>query len=382
MQVAEGILTARGGLVSHAAVVARGLGHPRRRRRRRRQDRRPPVHRRRRHGERGRRHLARRHHRRGRPRRDGAGRRPSRRRSSTPSSRWADEVRQGQARRCGPTPTPARTPPGAREFGAEGIGLCRTEHMFLGEDRLPIVRRMILADTPEEETAALERAAQSPRRPTSSRSSRPWTACPVTVRLLDPPLHEFLPDRRGAASCKRGRPRASTAEEADLLAAAQSWRGVQPDARHPWRAPRRAQARPLRHAGAGAHGGGRRARTRPASNPVVEIMIPLTVTREELAAGPRLGGGRHRGRRRAATRRGSTVTIGTMIETPRAALRADEIAEVADFFSFGTNDLTQMTFGFSRDDVEAPDDAGVPRAGAAAAQPVRDDRPDAASASW
>ena len=81
-------------------------------------------------------------------------------------------------------------------------------------------------------------------------------------------------------------------------------------------------------------------------------MIPLTVTREELLAGPRLGRGRHRGGGRAPTHKGLDVTIGTMIETPRAALRADEIAEVADFFSFGTNDLTQMTFGFSRDDVE------------------------------
>ena len=115
-------------------------------------------------------------------------------------------------------------------------------------------------------------------------------------------------------------------------------------------------------------------------NPIVEVMIPLTVTREELA----LARSWVQTEIDAATKglkNKPHVTIGTMIETPRAAIRADEIAEEADFFSFGTNDLTQMTFGFSRDDVESRDDAGLPRAGPAQAQPVRDHRPAAASAS-
>ena len=180
--------------------------------------------------------------------------RPSRRRSSTMILGWADEIRKGKVGVRANADTGADAA-NARKFGAEGIGLCRTEHMFLGEDRLPIVRRMILADTPEEETAALEelRVAQ---KADFIEILEAMDGLPVTVRLLDPPLHEFLP-RTEELLIKQ----ATTGLDGRGGRAAEGGRGVarvQPDARHPRRSPRRRQARPLRHAGARAHGGGRR----------------------------------------------------------------------------------------------------------------------------
>jgi pyruvate,orthophosphate dikinase len=346
MQVAEGILTARGGLVSHAAVVARGWGIP------------AVV---------------------------GADAVKIKGAQFTAGSvtvaegdvisldgttgevvlgamalaeakppkefdtilGWADRVRKGKlAVRANADTGPDATV--ARDFGAEGIGLCRTEHMFLADDRLPIVRAMILADTPEEEEAALEqlRVAQ---KADFLEILEAMDGLPVTVRLLDPPLHEFLPSVEELVV-----QRATTglnAEEADLLAAAESWReqnpmlgtrGVRLGVLKPGLYAM--QVRALMEAAVELHAAKK--------HPIVEIMIPLTVTREEMllargwvedAIAAVQGSGA----------KGLEVTIGTMIETPRAALRADEIAEVADFFSFGTNDLTQMTFGFSRDDVEA-----------------------------
>jgi pyruvate,orthophosphate dikinase len=220
--------------------------------------------------------------------------------------------------------------------------------MFLGEDRLPIVRAMILANTPDEEAAALEqlRAAQ---KADFLGILDAMDGLPVTVRLLDPPLHEFLPSVEELLVKRASE--GLTDREAELLAAAQSWseqnpmlgtRGVRLGVLKPGLYAM--QVRALMEAAVELHTAGKK--------PVVEIMIPLTVTREEMllargwvedaiAAVPGTG------------KKGLAVTIGTMIETPRAAIRADEIAEVADFFSFGTNDLTQMTFGFSRDDVEA-----------------------------
>ena len=259
----------------------------------------------------------------------------------------------------------------ARRFGAEGIGLCRTEHMFLGEDRLPVVRRMILARRPARTRPPRWRSCARSRRPTSWRSWRPWTACPVTVRLLDPPLHEFLPDvgragdqgeatgrsgRRGGAAAA-GRPgtgRSTTPCSASGVCASPSCKpGLYA-----------MQVRALMEAAAGARAEGK--------TPIVEVMIPLTVTREETAEArawveEAIAAG--------AEGTPAQVTIGTMIETPRAALRADEIAEEADFFSFGTNDLTQMTFGFSRDDVESRMMPAYLELGSAEAQPVRDHRP-------
>jgi pyruvate,orthophosphate dikinase len=224
--------------------------------------------------------------------------------------------------------------------------------MFLGEDRLPVVRRMILAQTPDEETAALEelRAVQ---REDFVAILAAMDGLPVTVRLLDPPLHEFLPSTHELAV--KEATVGLSAEERRLYDAALSWqeanpmlgtRGVRLGVLKPGLYAM--QVRALMEAA--------RERVAAGGHPVVEIMIPLTVSRAELAlARSWVEGaiGESGGSESGGSESGDLeVTIGTMIETPRAALLAGEIAEVADFFSFGTNDLTQMTFGFSRDDVE------------------------------
>jgi pyruvate,orthophosphate dikinase len=260
---------------------------------------------------------------------------------------WADEIRAGKMAVRANADTGADAA-NARRFGAEGIGLCRTEHMFLAEDRLPIVRRMILAETDEAEAAALEelRVAQ---KADFYEVLEAMDGLPVTIRLLDPPLHEFLP-RTEELLVKQSRLQAQggglSDEERELLKHSQSWhefnpmlgvRGVRLGVIKPGLYAM--QVRALMEAAAD--------RVAAGGTPVVEIMIPLTVGREEMALA--------RGWAESAVAgvsSGVDVTIGTMIETPRAALRAAEIAEEADFFSFGTNDLTQMTFGFSRDDVE------------------------------
>jgi pyruvate, orthophosphate dikinase len=258
---------------------------------------------------------------------------------------WADEIRAGEmAVRANADNGPDAA--NARRFGAEGIGLCRTEHMFLG-DRLPVVRRMILADTDDEEVAALEELRQA-QKADFAEILEAMDGLPVTVRLLDPPLHEFLPSIEELA-VKEATVGLSE-EEKDVYRAAQTWsefnpmlgtRGVRLGVIKPGLYAM--QVRALMEAAA--------ERVAAGGRPVVEIMIPLTVTREELAEAR----GWVEGVVREELGDDPTidVTIGTMIETPRAALRAGELAEVADFFSFGTNDLTQMTFGFSRDDVES-----------------------------
>jgi pyruvate, orthophosphate dikinase len=259
---------------------------------------------------------------------------------------WADKVRKGKlaVRANADTGDDAKE---ARGFAAEGIGLCRTEHMFLGEDRLPVVRRMILADTPEEEEAALE-ALRKVQKADFEEILEAMDGLPVTVRLLDPPLHEFLPSTEELAI--KEATEGLSEEEQKLYEAAKAWhefnpmlgtRGVRLGVIKPGLYAM--QVRALMEAAA--------ERTKKGGKPIVEIMIPLTVTREELA----LARGWCEEAIAEATKGAKkkiNVLIGTMIETPRAALRADEIAEEADFFSFGTNDLTQMTFGFSRDDVE------------------------------
>ena len=210
MIAAEGILTSRGGLVSHAAVVARGMGTPAvcgadgaQDRRRRRQ----AVHGRRHRRARGRRDLDQRHDRRGRARRGAPWSRPSRPASSTTILGWADEFRTH--RRCAPTPTCPTTREVRATFGAEGIGLCRTEHMFLG-DRLPIVQRFILADDDAEERRRARRARRSSSAPTSSGILEAMDGLPVTIRLLDPPLHEFLPDIEELLVQRRARASSTT----------------------------------------------------------------------------------------------------------------------------------------------------------------------------
>jgi pyruvate,orthophosphate dikinase len=269
--------------------------------------------------------------------------------------KWSDEIRKGKlaVRANADTGEDAKN---ARELGAEGIGLCRTEHMFLAPDRLPVVRRMILADTPEEETAALEELRKVQKEDFAA-IFREMSGLPVTVRLLDPPLHEFLP-RVLDLEVKKASVGLSHEEE-KLLEAAESWaefnpmigtRGVRLGVIKPGLYAM--QVRALMEAADQVSSEG--------FKPIAEVMIPLTVTREELALARSWVEEvlRENATRPAPMNKGKKVsrpkvTIGTMIETPRAALRADELAEEADFFSFGTNDLTQLVFGFSRDDIES-----------------------------
>ena len=261
--------------------------------------------------------------------------------------KWADEVRKGRmaVRANADTGDDAAK---ARELGAEGIGLCRTEHMFLAPDRLPVVREMILANTPAEEEAALADLGRV-QQIDFEEILEAMDGLPVTVRLLDPPLHEFLPSVE-ELRIKQATKGLSKREKAEL-AAAESWaehnpmigtRGVRLGVVKPGLYSM--QVRALLRAAAALRKKGK--------NPIVEVMIPLTVTRDELA----LARSWVQDEIDASTKgmkNPPEITIGTMIETPRAAVCADEIAEEADFFSFGTNDLTQMTFGFSRDDVES-----------------------------
>jgi pyruvate,orthophosphate dikinase len=346
MEVSEGILTARGGLVSHAAVVARGWGIP------------AVV------GADAIKISGKSFTAGGRTVSEGdvislsgsagfvaVGALPVKPAEASKHLEtvldWADTVRKGHLK----VRANADNGPDARkalEFKAEGIGLCRTEHMFLGEDRLPVVRRMILASTPDEETAALEELRKV-QKADFEEILEAMDGLPVTVRLLDPPLHEFLPNVEELAI--KEATVGLTPEEQALYQAAKAWqevnpmlgtRGVRLGVVKPGLYAM--QVRALMEAAA--------ARAAKGGKPVVEIMIPLTVTREELG----LARGWVEDAIAAATKGNKKkidVTIGTMIETPRAAIRADEIAEESDFFSFGTNDLTQMTFGFSRDDVES-----------------------------
>lgn len=270
---------------------------------------------------------------------------------------WADEIRKGKldVRANADTSDDAKK---ARELGAQGIGLCRTEHMFLAPDRLPIVRRMILASTPDEEAESLE-ALRVAQKEDFASLLREMSGLPVTVRLLDPPLHEFLPH---VSELEKLEATGGLSEEdSRLLDAAREWsevnpmlgtRGVRLGVLKPGLYAM--QVRALMEAADDVSAQG--------YEPIVEIMIPLTVTREELALARSWVEGvlsdinsrpAPKAKKGGKIVKRPKVSIGTMVETPRAALRADELAEVADFFSFGTNDLTQMTFGFSRDDVES-----------------------------
>jgi pyruvate, orthophosphate dikinase len=256
---------------------------------------------------------------------------------------WADELRTLKVRTNADLPEDARR---AREFGAEGIGLCRTEHMFLG-DRLPIVQRMILADTPDEEEGALEEL-RAQQESDFVGILEAMDGLPVTIRLLDPPLHEFLPDHEELI-VKRARGEI-TDRELKLLHASELWRESNPmlgtrGCRLGIIKPGlyRMQVRALMQAAV--------TRRKQGGNPIVEIMIPLIVSEPELKL---LEVWTREAAEKVLQEAGVQIDylVGTMIETPRAALVADAIADVAEFFSFGTNDLTQMTFGFSRDDIE------------------------------
>jgi len=258
---------------------------------------------------------------------------------------WADELRTLGVRTNADLPHDAQV---ARRFGAEGIGLCRTEHMFLG-DRLPIVQRFILAADAAEERAALDELERLQRADYVG-ILEAMDGLPVTVRLLDPPLHEFLPDIEELLV--RDAKGELDDEGRALLHAAQQWResnpmlgtrGVRLGVLKPDLY--RAQVRALFDAAM--------QRKIAGGDPRIEVMIPLSVSGPELALAVSWV------REVAAELEseshgigGVNYLVGTMVETPRAAIVADEIAVHAEFFSFGTNDLTQMAFGFSRDDVE------------------------------
>jgi len=256
---------------------------------------------------------------------------------------YADQFRRLRVRTNADTPEDSAR---ARTFGAEGIGLCRTEHMFLG-DRLGIVQRMILADNDAAEDAALEELRQLQKSDFVG-ILEAMDGLPVTVRLLDPPLHEFLPDIEELLV--RQAKGELSAEEETLLQAARSWQEANPmlgtrGCRLGIIKPGlyKMQVRALIQAAV--------ERKQAGGDPRVEIMIPLVVTAPELQL---LVDWTREEAQAVIGESGVDVEylVGTMIETPRAAIDAAAIGAVAEFFSFGTNDLTQMTFGFSRDDVE------------------------------
>ncbi|MEU1932992.1 putative PEP-binding protein [Streptomyces coeruleorubidus] len=245
---------------------------------------------------------------------------------------WGDGVRRLGVRVNADTAAEVDT---ALALGAEGVGLCRTEHQFLGE-RLPLIRRMLLAADPtarDEALVALEHAQHEDFRALLAAVGNR----PVTVRLLDAPLHEFLP-APGQALDAGEEQRAAALREANPML---GLRGVRLALLHERLYPAQAEALFTAWADVAATG----------VRPELEVMIPLVSLPEELAAAAAYVRGAADA---VATRTGVEVPyrLGTMIETPRAALLAGELAEHAEFFSFGTNDLTQLTYGFSRDDVE------------------------------
>jgi pyruvate, orthophosphate dikinase len=270
----------------------------------------------------------------------------------------ADAVRRLRVRANADTPGQSAN---AIERGAEGIGLCRTEHMFLGEERVAAVRRMIFADTAEEEQAAYDSLLPL-QRDDFVGIFQAMDAKPVTVRLLDPPLHEFLPDQvelavAVALAKERGQDRVEVggdetlpiADATELLARVNDLheanpmlglRGVRLGIFKPGLYAMQVRAIVEAACQVKAAGG----------TPMVEIMIPLAATREELA---QVREELEPVARQTLQDAGQELEVlwGTMVELPRAALVAAEIAEVAEFFSFGTNDLTQTAFGFSRDDI-------------------------------
>jgi len=278
---------------------------------------------------------------------------------------WADGLRRLKVRTNADTPDDARQ---AREFGAQGIGLCRTEHMFMASDRVPRMRAMILADSPQERRAVLAELAVHQQSDFEG-IFEVMQGLPVTIRLLDPPLHEFLPSRAdvrvelervraGAQPSLEGAMADAGGEDASqedaaarlehLLERVSSLEEVNPmlgtrgcrlGLLHPEIYEMQIQA--IARAA-------RAVRERTGTAPALEVMIPLVDYERELELLRSLVVD-------TAAQEGlkeGDFTVGTMIELPRACLAADRIARHADFFSFGTNDLTQTALGFSRDDIE------------------------------
>jgi len=343
MHAAEGILTTRGGMTSHAAVVARGMG-------------RPCV--------------------------SGAGQirvdyasatffvgevtvkagdritidggtgevmlgevatvQPELSGNFATIMEWADAVRRMRVRTNAETPADARA---AREFGAEGIGLCRTEHMFFEGDRIVAMREMILASDEKGRRAALAKLLPYQRQDFVE-LFQIMAGLPVTIRLLDPPLHEFLPHTEAEMR--------QVAEAAGLSLETVRRRSLELKESNPMLGHRgcrlaitfpeicEMQARAIFEAAAEV------AKAAGAA-PVPEVMIPLAATDKEISI-LKVIIDRVAGEVQAASGIAIEYMVGTMIELPRAALQAGRIAKVAEFFSFGTNDLTQTTFGLSRDD--------------------------------
>jgi len=346
---AEGVLTSRGGMTSHAAVVARGMGKP---------------------CVCGCESIAidpdaRAMHANGQTVREGewitldgatgrviAGKVPLKEAEASEELLrvlgWADEIRTLRVYANADTPQDART---ARSNGAEGVGLCRTEHMFFAPHRLAAMQRMILADTPEERRAALDELLPM-QQSDFEEIFAAMDGLPVTIRLLDPPLHEFLPKTE---ELREKLEQAESEEERETLTQmmrkANALREANPmlglrGCRLGILYPEIYEMQVEAIFKAASVCIDRGVTVRP------EIMIPLVgdagelrIMREliEQVAEQVLGPDK---------RRDCRYTVGTMIEVPRAALTADRIAAYADFFSFGTNDLTQMTFAFSRDDAE------------------------------
>jgi pyruvate,orthophosphate dikinase len=243
---------------------------------------------------------------------------------------WGDEHRTLKVRANADTPEDAAK---AREFGAQGIGLCRTEHMFMAEERLPVMREMILADSEEGRREALDKLLPMQQGDFEA-IFEAMAGLPVTIRLLDPPLHEFLPPPEQVTD-ERTRRRIKQLQESNPMLGTRGCRlGLQ------WPEIYEMQVRAIIRAA-------RAVDQRTGEAPLVEIMHPLVGFAEELRRLRELTV-------RVAEEEAPEVEYlcGTMIELPRACIRADEIAEQADFFSFGTNDLTQTALGFSRDDAE------------------------------
>ena len=263
--------------------------------------------------------------------------------------KWADEIRTMGVRANADIPRDAMM---AMKFGAEGIGLCRTEHMFFAADRLPIVQQMILADNVEDREKALTKLLPMQRSDFKGLFET-MAGFPVTIRLLDPPLHEFLPKREElmcevAVMHAKKAPKASITKKEKLLHRVEELHELNPMLGH--RGCRlgivypeitRMQTRAIIEAACELAKKGKKV--------VPEIMVPLVGIKKELQNQKELIKATAE---EVMKKKGVKINylVGTMIELPRAAMIADEIAKEAEFFSFGTNDLTQTTFGFSRDD--------------------------------
>ncbi|MBX3594128.1 pyruvate, phosphate dikinase [Sphingomonas sp.] len=255
---------------------------------------------------------------------------------------WADKVRRLKVRTNAETPLDCRT---ARDFGAEGIGLCRTEHMFFDAARITAVRQMILADSEEGRRAALDRLLPE-QRADFVEIFEVMAGLPCTIRLLDPPLHEFLPHedaefaevaQAAGLDVETLRRRAAELHEFNPML---GHRGCRLGVTYP--EIYEMQARAIFEAAC-------EVAEKSGAAPVPEVMIPLVATKRELELMKAVV---DKAAQAVFAERGRTIDylVGTMIELPRAALRAGEIAEAGAFFSFGTNDLTQTTLGVSRDD--------------------------------